>query len=75
MTAPIASSPSRTVEATHSHLHARWRKHVTECARCLNGFACRIADRYADAADDAGKAWTLAEEAEARAARMARAGA
>lgn len=51
------------------HLHARWRLHESRCPLCLRGLPCSVADRYATAADDAGKRFRLAEERERKASR------
>jgi hypothetical protein len=62
--APVAGRPMQAAYRTeHDFWHRKWRNHERDCLRCLNARRCRIADRYATLADDAGKRWRLAEDA------------
>lgn len=77
MSAPAAISPQRPAQAAspdrlelavvlakreHDQLHGEWQQHERKCLRCFFGARCRVATVLADAADDAGKRWRLAEE-------------
>lgn len=55
----------------HDQLHDEWMQHERHCVRCIFGYPCRVALDLADAADDAGKRWRLAEDRE-RAGRRGR---